>query len=140
MPEPDASAHDGYIQRFLATHQTKIIGFEREVVALRKDGSRFPANLAVGHGISSEGRHIFVGFVSDITQQKKAEQELRLAKDAAETATKAKASFLANMSHEIRTPMNTVIGFAEVALQDKNLSLDTRKHILTILSSGRHRR
>ncbi len=138
MPEPDASAHDDYIQHFLTTHQTKIIGREREVVALRKDGSHFPANLAVGHGIISEGRHIFVGFVSDITQQKKAEQELRLAKDAAETATKAKANFLANMSHEIRTPMNTVIGFAEVALQDKNLSQDTRKHINTILSSGRH--
>jgi PAS domain S-box-containing protein len=138
IPEPHASAHDGYIQHFLATNQSKIIGTEREVVAQRKDGSYFPVNLAVGHGIISEGRHIFVGFVSDITLQKQAEQELRLAKEAAEAATKAKASFLANMSHEIRTPMNTIIGFAEVALQDKNLSQDTRKHINIILNSGKH--
>jgi PAS domain S-box-containing protein len=138
MPEPDASAHDSYIQRFLTTNQSNIIGTDREVVARRKDGSYFAANLAVGHGVISEGRHIFVGFVSDISLQKQTEQELRLAKETAETATKAKASFLANMSHEIRTPMNTIIGFAEVALQDKNLSQDTRKHINIILSSGKH--
>ncbi len=138
MPEPDASAHDGYIRHFLATNQAKILGIEREVVAQRKDGSRFPASLAVGHGIISEGRHMFVGFIADISLQKQAQQELRLAKEVAEAAVKAKANFLANMSHEIRTPMNTVIGFAEVALQDQHLSGDTRGHIKTILSSGRH--
>lgn len=138
IPEAENATHDSHIRHFLATNQSSIIGTEREVVAQRKDGSYFPVNLAVGHGIISEGRHIFVGFVSDITLQKQAEQELRLAKDAAETATKAKASFLANMSHEIRTPMNTIIGFAEVVLQDKNLSQDTRKHLNTILSSGKH--
>jgi PAS domain S-box-containing protein len=138
MPEPFASEHDGYIQRFLQTQQTKIIGLEREVIAQHRDGTTFPANLAVGHGIISEGRHIFVGFIADISLQKQAEQELRLAKNAAEEATKAKASFLANMSHEIRTPMNTVIGFAEMALQKTDLQPDTREYIRTILSSGRH--
>jgi PAS domain S-box-containing protein len=138
MPEPDATSHDGHIQHFLITNQAKILGIEREVVAMRRNGDCFPANLAVGHGILAEGRHMFVGFISDISVQKQVEHELRLAKEAAEAAVKAKASFLANMSHEIRTPMNTVIGFAEVALQDNSLCGETRSHIKTILSSGRH--
>ncbi len=138
MPEPFASEHDSYIRRFLDTREAKIIGIEREVTALRKNGQTFPAYLAVGHAVLVEGRHLFVAFISDITSQKQAELELTLAKEAAETAAKAKANFLANMSHEIRTPMNTVIGFAEVVLQNKNLPADTRKHVATILSSGKH--
>ena len=62
---------------FWTPTKQKYIGLEREVIAIRKDGRRFPANLAVGHGIISEGRHIFVGFISDISQQKLAEQELQ---------------------------------------------------------------
>ncbi len=56
------------------------------------------------------------GLVENITQRKKAEK-LRLEKETAEAATKAKSAFLANMSHEIRTPMNSIIGFSELALK-----------------------
>jgi PAS domain S-box-containing protein len=118
MPEPYRSEHDGYLSRYLDTGEARIIGSAREVMARRKDGSTFPIRLAVGHARLPEG-NMFVGYITDITERRLLEQDLRDAKTRAEQAAAARTAFLANMSHEIRTPMNSILGFAEVLLNSK---------------------
>jgi PAS domain S-box-containing protein len=58
-----------------------------------------------------------VGIGRDITHLKKAREEMRVAREAAEAASRAKSEFLANMSHEIRTPLNGVMGMTDLALE-----------------------
>jgi PAS domain S-box-containing protein len=75
MPEPYHSGHDGYLRNYAVTRQPHIIGIGREVTGLRKDGSTFPMDLAVGESVL-EGRRIFAGIVRDISERKQAEQQL----------------------------------------------------------------
>ena len=70
-----------------------------------------------------------------ITNIEKAQEELRFARDAAQTANRTKSTFLANMSHEIRTPMNSIIGFAELAQYNDN-SQKIKEYIKYILESA----
>jgi signal transduction histidine kinase/DNA-binding response OmpR family regulator len=70
-----------------------------------------------------------------ISEMHKVQDDLRVARDAAEAASLAKSVFLANMSHEIRTPMNSIIGFSELAMED-GISARTREYLSKILESA----
>jgi two-component system, LuxR family, sensor kinase FixL len=75
MPEPDRTAHDGYMNNYLTTGKAKIIGIGREITGLRKDGTQFPADLAISEFWLGDERY-FSGVVRDISTRKKAEKDL----------------------------------------------------------------
>lgn len=75
MPEPFHREHDSYLRNYLRTGEAKVIGIGREVVGLRRDGTEFPLDLAVGV-IHHEDSTQFVGIVRDISERKAAQQEI----------------------------------------------------------------
>ena len=120
-----------------AGQRPKTGGLELEL--LRTDGSTVWADLSVS-GLSDESDQTVgvVGVARDITTRKRMEDELHMAKDAAEAATGAKSRFLAAMSHEIRTPMTAILGYADL-LMDPTVGASSRNnYAAAIRRSGEH--
>lgn len=76
MPPPDKENHDEYLSRYQRTGTPHIIGTGREVMGLKKDGSKFPFRLGVSE-VQYSGRKIYTGFIHDLSREKEAEETLR---------------------------------------------------------------
>jgi two-component system sensor kinase FixL len=116
MPSPYRENHDGYLARYLATGERRIIGLSRVVTGRRKDGSVFPHQLWVGE-VRQGARRLFVGFAHDLTgqqqTQKRAEQlqaELTHVSRLTEMGQMASA-----LAHEINQPLTAVAVYLEAS-------------------------
>jgi signal transduction histidine kinase len=147
MPEPDRSRHDHYIENYQRPGQAKIIGIGREVQAVRKDGTVFPIDLAVGESRVGE-QHFYTGLVKDISKRKateralrESEEALRQARDqllAANNELERKVQertarlqetigdlehFSYSITHDMRAPLRAMQGFAALVLEELGASL-----------------
>jgi PAS domain S-box-containing protein len=125
-----------------------------ETSCRRKNGQSFDARISSGV-IRTGDRAYLVWLVSDITEQKRTAEELRMrrdelqqrvddqtrdlieARDRAEDLARVKSEFLANMSHEIRTPLNAVLGLARIGARDST-GQTQRNTFGRILDAGKH--
>ena len=109
IPPDLRDKHVTGMQHYRATGEGPVLGKRITVPAIKKDGTQITIELAISP--AQEGPDtVFVGYLRDITEELAKTEALTLAKEKAESATKAKAAFLAVMSHEIRTPLNGLLG------------------------------
>ncbi len=121
MPEPYRTEHDGYMHRYETTGERRIIGIGREVVGLRKDGTTFPIELAVGEVEFGDQRR-FTGFIRDITKRREAEEQLhtslqRIQEIQAEfthvSRLSAMGEMAATLAHELNQPLTAVMNYVQ---------------------------
>ncbi|MBN9316734.1 MAG: PAS domain S-box protein [Devosia sp.] len=114
MPSPYREQHDGYIERYLATGEKRIIGVDRVVVGRRKDASTFPMTLAVGE-TSTAGKRYFTGFIRDLTERQ--ERAAQLEEAQAELARLARVNELGEMAstlaHELNQPLASIANYVQ---------------------------
>ena len=88
--------------------------------------------------VKIKGKNIQASIIFDISRQKKIETDLQKAKEAAEEANKTKSLFISNLSHEIRTPLNSIIGLAQLIIDENNLSSEQIENMKSIKFSSDH--
>lgn len=112
MPSPYRENHDGYLDRYKATGERKIIGVGRVVVGERKDGSTFPMELAVGEMISGKERY-FTGFVRDLTERQETDARLQELQSELVHISRltAMGEMASTLAHELNQPLTAIANY-----------------------------
>lgn len=121
------------IRKFTVTNG----GFHGELLNVKKDGTVFPILLSTTLIHDEFGKpYATVGLGRDITDEKRAQEQLNLARIKAEEADRLKSNMMANMSHELRTPLTGIIGFASILTDLMDNDNEYFIYIDSIKSSG----
>jgi len=143
MPQPDKGSHDNYMNQYMKTGERKIIGIGREVVAMRKDGSLFVADLAVGE-VSWQSEHKFVGLMRDLTEKKQAEEQAIKRREEMIQASRVTTmgEMAASMAHELNQPLTAIANYASACtrlMHNPDPQVDAVRSALQNINTQAHR-
>lgn len=124
MPQRFRQMHLNGIKRFLSTGEGPVLNKTLELAAIRKDGSEFPIDIRISF-IKSQGKYIFIAFISDITIRKKAEAELKQKSEELTLANKELEQFVYVASHDLQEPLRTISNFAGLLEKKQSGKTDT---------------
>ena len=132
MPEPYHSEHDGYMERYLATHEPRIIGIGREVSARKRDGTVFPMLLAVSEVATPDGS-VFTGVIHDLTEVRAAQEDLERANEELEQRVTDRTIELEESLAELARSNRDLEQFAYIASHDLQAPLRNVRQGLELL-------
>jgi two-component system sensor kinase FixL len=112
MPPPYREQHDSYLARYFATGQKRVIGHGRVVSGMRKDGSTFPMELAVGEMLIGD-RHSFTGFVRDLTERQQTQRRLQDLQSELFHMSRfsAMGEMASTLAHELNQPLTAIASY-----------------------------
>ncbi len=123
MPDSYSRHHDEYVRSYLETNEAKVIGIGRQVEARRKDGTLFPVDLALSEMVR-EGERMFVGLLHDITDRRKAEEEIKRYTKSLEDSNRELDDFAYIASHDLKEPLRGLHNFSRFLLEDYGEKMD----------------
>jgi len=131
IPAEFRKSHPDERNTYVSSPSAREMGVGLDIYGVRKDGSEFPADISLNFIETLNETHV-IAAVRDKTKLKHIEDQLQIAKDTAEKASRLKTDFLANMSHEIRTPLNAVIGTVYLLRKDSELAPSLKPKVHSI--------